>query len=56
MLHPSATSKAAIVMWQGPVATSVAIIPLLITNVVWGAVAGAIALGVQQLSRLGRAG
>lgn len=38
---------------QGPVAMPLAIVPLLITNVLWGAVSGVLALGVQQLHRSG---
>lgn len=34
---------------QGPLATPIAIIPLFVTNAVWGAVCGALALGLRRV-------
>lgn len=38
---------------QGPLARPIAIVPVLLTNAVWGALAGVLALGLQRL-RAGR--
>nr|WP_156003892.1 hypothetical protein [Streptomonospora sp. PA3] len=39
---------------QGPLAQPVAIVPVLLTNAVWGALAGLLALGLQRLRAGGR--
>jgi len=38
---------------QGPLARPIALVPLFVTNAIWGAVCGALALGLQRLRRAG---